>query len=120
MGNPVTFFSSHFWALPLPKTLFKPLPDINQIVKKWSLPTKISNFLLLHNADPFKGHTIGHVGVVVHAVCNKLTLRRQRETLKQSLGSQDPFLQAAVLSHFEGMFMCSPDVGGMSLINVDQ
>lgn len=99
------------------------MPHIFKVVEKWTLTPQVSDFVLLDDAHPLVGHTVGYVGVIVHAVGHQLALRGQRENLQKFTGCQHPLLQITVFSHFERIGLhgrSNPAVGGVSLIDVDE
>lgn len=94
-----------------------------EVVIKRTLPSQISDSVLLYDAHPFVGDAVGHVGVVVHAVSHEAALRRQRELLDEPLRRHHALLQAAVLLHLEGEQFhgrAGPAVRRVSLVDVDQ
>lgn len=109
--------------LSLSVALLEPVPNIFKVVEKWTLTPKVSNFILLYNANPLIGHTVGYVGVVVHAVSHQLALRRQGEMVQKCPGSKHPLLQITVFPHFKRKVLhgrSHPAIRGVSLIYVDK
>lgn len=119
-GYLTSFFSK---KLSLSIALLEPVPNIFKVVEKWTLTPKVSDFILLYDANPLIGHTVGYVGVVVHAIGHQLALRRQGEMLQKCPGSKHPLLQITVFPHFKREVLhgrSHPAVWGVSLINVDK
>lgn len=99
------------------------MANIFKVVEKWTLTPEVSDFVFLHDAHPLVRHTVGYVGVIVHAVRHQLALRGQGENLQKFTGCQHPLLQIAMFPHFERIGLHGrsyPAVRGMSLIDVDE
>lgn len=71
--------------LPLPIAVFEPLLYVFNVVIKRTLPSQITDFILLYDAHPFVGDAVRHVGIVVHAVGRQPALWRQSEMLDEPL-----------------------------------
>lgn len=117
------YMTSFSKKLSLPVALLEPVPNIFKVVEKWTLTPKVSDFILLHDANPLVGHTVGYIGIVVHAICHQLALRRQREMLQKCPGGKHPLLQITVFPHFKRKVLhgrSRPAIWGVSLIDVDK
>lgn len=107
--------------LPLTVALFQPLPHLLQIVKKRPLPTQVGNLSLLYYTHPFIGHTVRHIGIVVHAVSHQLALRWQGKVLNEFARRSEPLLQVLMLPDIErarAHRRGHPAIWRVSLINV--
>lgn len=100
---------------------FQPLPNLIQIVKEGSLPSKVDNFSLLYYTNSFIGYTKRNVGIIVHAVSHQLALWWQRKVLDECACCSKPLLQILMLldikrigAHRRG----HPAIRGVGLINV--
>lgn len=94
---------------------------ILQIVKKRPLAAQVGDLSLFYYTHSFIGHTIGHISIVVHAVCYQLTLWWEGKVLNEFACRSQPLFQVLVFWDIEGaraQSRCHPSIGRMSLIYV--
>lgn len=103
------------------KCLFQPLPHFLEVIEERSFTSEVYNFLPLYDTYSFEGDTVGHIGVIVHAVCNHLALWGDGVFFQEFVSCSTSVFLVSVFLYFIGAHTrSSPAVRGMSLINVDQ